>query len=416
MPSMNEVHSRSILAGYDPGLLGNARVLVVGVGALGQNVLQNLALVGVGRLLVIDFDKFVTHNATRSPLYPAPVTARELGLGKALVVAHGAARISTVKNAEINYADSLIQVLGDGAINWADVVVASVDSINARAWLAERCRLLAKPMVEGGFSGTKFNISSFSAADGTACFRCGHPDKDSSISCTRYALQAEADGIVPAIQTAAAVVGGYQAEQVLQVLHGNLDHLGRCSYGNVSKLTWRTAVLPVNPNCPNRGGHDTQEVIGNLPDAAPTDVMADLIARITSRFGRTMIRLPEYAIITDNCTSCRAMCMVQATEAAWLVRATCNNCGGPWPTGDAVSPEGVQVIHTEKEMSEALSATPLVDLGIRSGASIEALVEDGRKGLLRLGGDIIAHTNRATIDDAAAGAEQQVHSPGSAAG
>jgi molybdopterin/thiamine biosynthesis adenylyltransferase len=399
MATVAELHSRSILAGYDPALLRNAKILVVGLGALGQNVVQNLSLVGAGHLLLIDFDEFLAHNATRSPLYPTQDTASRLGLGKAVVVAHRAAEMSTAERGEVNYADSLIQVLGDGAVKWADVVVATVDSINARAWLAERCRLLGKPMVEGGFSGANFNVSSFSAAGGTVCFRCGHPEKESSISCTRYALEAEAVGIVPAIQTTAAVVGGYQAEQVLEVLHGDRDHFGQCGCGNVRELLWRTAKLPVNPMCPNSGRHYPQDVIGHIPEPVPSDRMADLAARIVGQFGQTTIRLPEYAIITQNCTRCRATCIVQAAEAAWLVSPRCVNCGGHWPTGDSASPEAVQVIETGEEMSPALATTPLTTLGIRAGASIEALTEDERTGLLRVDGSVLDHTTRVKDDD-----------------
>jgi molybdopterin/thiamine biosynthesis adenylyltransferase len=400
MATTNELHSRSILAGYDPTLLNDAKVLVVGLGALGQNVVQNLALVGVGKMLLIDFDEFIAHNATRSPLYPTERVAREFGMGKATIVAHTAAEMSTAERPEFSYADSLIQVLGDGAIEWADVVVASVDSINARAWLAERCRLLGTPMVEGGFSGANFNVSSFSGRTGTVCFRCGHPEKESSISCTRYALEAEAAGIVPAIQTTAAVVGGYQAEQVLQVLHGSQQHFGLCGCGNVRELIWRSVILPVNPMCPNRGRHNPQQVIGHLPEWTSADHVSDLLAYIVGQFGRMTIRLPEYAIITQNCTRCHAMCLVQATEAAWLVSPRCNNCGGQWPTEDLASPETLQIIDSAEEMSPALATTRLVDLGIRGGASIEALSENERAGLLRVDGNVLDHTISVTVEPA----------------
>ncbi|MBI4541213.1 MAG: ThiF family adenylyltransferase [Gemmatimonadetes bacterium] len=44
--------------------------LVPGAGALGQNVIQNLALSGIGESRVADNDVFEDHNRTRSPAFP----------------------------------------------------------------------------------------------------------------------------------------------------------------------------------------------------------------------------------------------------------------------------------------------------------------------------------------------------------
>src|SRR5678816_3723708 len=46
-----------------------AKVLVVGAGALGNEVLKNLALLGVGQVYIIDYDTIESTNLTRSVLY-----------------------------------------------------------------------------------------------------------------------------------------------------------------------------------------------------------------------------------------------------------------------------------------------------------------------------------------------------------
>ena len=46
-----------------------ATVMVVGCGALGNEVLKNLALFGVGHIVVVDFDQVEPHNLTRSVLF-----------------------------------------------------------------------------------------------------------------------------------------------------------------------------------------------------------------------------------------------------------------------------------------------------------------------------------------------------------
>src|SRR4051794_989267 len=51
--------------------LAAARVLVVGAGALGNEVIKNLALLGVGTTLVIDLDDVEPSNLSRSVLFRA---------------------------------------------------------------------------------------------------------------------------------------------------------------------------------------------------------------------------------------------------------------------------------------------------------------------------------------------------------
>lgn len=393
MIETNTLHSRSILAGYDPARLREGKVLVVGLGALGQNVVQNLALLGIGQMILVDFDTFEDHNATRSPFYPTAAEAKRFGLGKAVVVAHRVASIGTARDLRVYYSSSLIQVLGDGLVRWADLVLAAVDNLTARAWLAERCRLHGKPMIEGGFSGPDFNLSAFAAEPGTVCYRCGRPDRESSMSCTAYALAAEAAVIIPAIQTSAAVLAGYQAEQVAQLLHGRSDRLGYRSYGNVRRETLHTARLTVDPRCP--GIHEPEPIIGNLPRMPANITVAGLVLQITQRFGGGTILLSEPAIPVNTCTRCKSVCRVRATESAWLATPLCIACGGPWLTATAFAPDSVRQIDTEDELSEDLAATLAHDLGLRPGACLIATLRDGRTGLLQVAGDVLSCVTRA---------------------
>lgn len=400
MAATATLHSRSVIAGYDPALLRAGKVLVVGLGALGQNVVQNLALLGIGELMLVDFDVFEGHNATRSPFFPTQADVKRMGSGKAVVVAHRAAQISTADNGAVYYSDSLIQILGDGAVLWADIVVSAVDSMSARAWLAERCRLLGKPMVEGGFSGPDLNLSAFAPADGAVCYRCGRPGRESSMSCKAYALAAEKMAIVPAIQTTAAVLGGYLAEQVVQLLHGRFDRFGYRTYGNVRRETLTRALLTVNDTCP--GIHERQPVIGTVHDVTPLMSVADLTAAIIQQFGAGRILLSEPAIPKASCTTCRTACRVQATESAFLADPHCSNCGGPWPVAETYMPDSVREIGTDDELSEELASTPLGHLGLREGASLQATLEDGRVGLLRMPGDVLDQVERAVETDTTA--------------
>ena len=60
-----------LIAWWEQEKLTAAKVLVVGAGALGNEVLKNLALMGVGLVYVVDFDTIEESNLTRSVLIRA---------------------------------------------------------------------------------------------------------------------------------------------------------------------------------------------------------------------------------------------------------------------------------------------------------------------------------------------------------
>src|SRR5687768_295716 len=72
-----------LIAWWDQEKLRRAKILVVGAGALGNEVLKNLALLGIGEVWVVDFDDIEDSNLTRSVLF----RARDRGKNKAVAAA-----------------------------------------------------------------------------------------------------------------------------------------------------------------------------------------------------------------------------------------------------------------------------------------------------------------------------------------
>jgi len=373
------LHSRSLLAGYDPARLNTARVAVVGLGALGQNIVQNLALSGVGNLLLVDFDAFEDHNATRSPFFPTGDEVTDLGLSKAPVVANRAAICATAAEPTVRFVESLVQTAGDTVIRWADVVVSAVDSVSARAWLSERSRIHGRVMVEGGFAAAEFNLSVFLGVTGAVCYRCLNPSRTSVGSCRAYARAAEAVSIIPAIQTSAAVLGGMMAEQVIQVLIGNAEWAGLRAYGNVRQPAVSTARLPVNPECP--GQHAVLPVLAELSELPGN--LAELVSLLRAKLDTGWLMLSEPAVVDMACTRCTEMCRVLATESAWLSRPLCRTCDGPWPrVGADIAPQTVQLLALDDEVGTRAGEIATEALGVRTGGAVVVLDGNGSHGLV----------------------------------
>src|SRR5439155_8794643 len=64
-------HRFKLIGWWDQKKLANAKVLVIGAGALGNEIVKNLALLGVGHVLIADLDRIENSNLSRSVLYRA---------------------------------------------------------------------------------------------------------------------------------------------------------------------------------------------------------------------------------------------------------------------------------------------------------------------------------------------------------
>jgi len=128
--------------------LFHSQVAVVGCGGLGGYVIEELARVGVGRIVAIDPDVFEEHNLNRQLLS----TPERLGTSK---VAAAARRVG-----EVNPAVTLVPLRrafsrdnGAELLAGCRVAVDCLDAIASRLELAEACSAAGIPLVHGAIAG-----------------------------------------------------------------------------------------------------------------------------------------------------------------------------------------------------------------------------------------------------------------------
>src|SRR5947207_239337 len=68
-PAQSRFERFKLIGWWDQSRLSRARVVVVGAGALGNEIVKNLALLGVGNLLIADMDRIENSNLSRAVLY-----------------------------------------------------------------------------------------------------------------------------------------------------------------------------------------------------------------------------------------------------------------------------------------------------------------------------------------------------------
>src|SRR5688500_3649977 len=133
-----------LIGWWDQPRLARARVLVIGAGALGNEIVKNLALLGVGNLFIADMDKIENSNLSRSVLY----RASDNGSYKATAAAAAAGDIYPDINAHA-FNCNIARVLGLGVLRWADVIIGGLDNRDGRLPINRACRNVNKPWIDG---------------------------------------------------------------------------------------------------------------------------------------------------------------------------------------------------------------------------------------------------------------------------
>ncbi len=128
--------------------LFRSKVAVVGAGGLGGYILEQLARLGVGQIILVDDDVFEENNLNRQ-LLSSPAN-----LGRAKV------EVAAERVNEINPAVTLMPVQerfslinGFALLEAVDCVVDAIDNVSGRLELEEICRMLQIPLVHGAIAG-----------------------------------------------------------------------------------------------------------------------------------------------------------------------------------------------------------------------------------------------------------------------
>lgn len=141
--------------------LEEAKVFIVGAGALGCEFLKNLALMGVccgsqGKLIITDDDVIEKSNLSRQFLF----RDWNIGQAKSTVASAAASAINPLLHIEAlqNRASPETEhVFDDVFWECLDVVINALDNVNARLYMDMRCTYFRKPLLESGTLGTKCN-------------------------------------------------------------------------------------------------------------------------------------------------------------------------------------------------------------------------------------------------------------------
>ena len=279
-----------------------AKVLVVGAGALGNEVLKNLALMGVGNIFIIDFDKIEAANLSRSVLFRENDNNRS----KAEVAAACAKSINP--EVHIQYLNTDVTTgLGLGVIRRMDAIIGCLDNREARLAVNRFCYWMNKPWVDGAIQELLGLMRVFVPGEG-ACYECTLTEqalRDLSLrySCQLLARQNVLLGKVPTTPTIASIIGGMESQEALKLIHSMTVEPGKVTHFNgLTNLMHTTAYVP-REDCES---HWTYGEITELPARAEETTLQDLLRIARSDLGSyAVIELDQELVTSLECSQCQ---------------------------------------------------------------------------------------------------------------
>jgi adenylyltransferase/sulfurtransferase len=347
-------YSRLRLIGWwDQERLTASKVLVVGAGAIGNEVLKNLALIGIGHVWVIDCDAIEDSNLTRSILF----RAADRGHSKAMAAAAAMHGINPDVRVTPLHGNVLTDV-GLGLFRDADLVIGALDNREARLWVNRSCWKVGTPWIDGGIQEISGVVKVFVPPDG-ACYECGMTDNDYRLINLRYScpLLKREDllaGKVPTAPTVASMIGALQVQEALKLLHGLPVAAGQALVWNgVANHFYKTAFQR-REGCLS---HETYAEPIELPLSARNASASELLDAAASYFDgcrELALALDRDLVTAFECACGRSWPVMKPRPLADAGEARCEHCG------EEARPRLVSTIAA----ADPLSREPLAALGI----------------------------------------------------
>lgn len=319
-----------LIDGFDFARVRRAKVLVIGAGAIGNEVLKNLALLGFGNIFIYDRDTVEMSNLTRSILFRASDRDRPK--------AETAARAIKSINPDLNvgwWNGDIRFDLGLGLIQRMDVVIGCLDNREARLTINAKCFKAGRPWVDAGIGQLNGQVRAFLPPDGV-CYECSYTDEDYTqvaVPCNQLASVYASEGKIPTTPTIASIVAGVQVQEALKLLTYE-DWRGRTLVGH--ELIYNGTVedvsitaLPRRDDCPAHRTFEPEQIVLLPGVTAAGTTFGQLLASVEKRLGEGSTLMLNFDLALGvTCHGCkRRKPLLRPLYKLFREDLSCAECG-----------------------------------------------------------------------------------------
>lgn len=312
---------------WDQERLKNATIMVVGAGAIGNELIKNLTLLGIGRILIYDMDAIESTNLTRSVLY----RVRDVGRYKAEVAAERAKDMNPDVKAKA-FVANIIDDVGLGVFRRMDVVLGGLDNREARLAINQSCYKVNRPWIDGAIEALNGFARVFVPGHG-ACYECTMTETDWMLinkrkSCALLTHEQMAEGKIPTTPTSSSVIAGIQVQELLKLLHADRKLPTLAGKGYVfNGLTHDSYVVEYQYKeaCMS---HDIYETILEKPWSVKSVSLKDVLTQIRRDLGEQAVLDFDRDIATvAKCTCGEHKDLFTPVHKLKGHMLTCHKCG-----------------------------------------------------------------------------------------
>jgi len=282
----------TLLSWFKKERVNNARVLVAGAGALGNEVIKDLALFGVGHIFVVDFDQIEVSNLTRSVLF------RETDAFEHKYKAEVAAQRAMEINPQIRVVPivgNLFSEVGLALYKSVDVIIGCLDSRLARYQLNRMAMRAGKTWIDGSIENLTGVVKVY--APGVSCYECGLSREEFNIimlrtGCADVMRSQTSQGRVATTPVSASIVGAVQAQEAMKIIHLDCYEADNLPFTTLQGKMWRYEGLTNTTNsyrfaswkkyCP---AHEQWTNIIPIPGMTADMTVAEAFAALKEKLG-----------------------------------------------------------------------------------------------------------------------------------
>ena len=219
--------------------ISNGSVLLVGCGALGSTLANNLVRAGVGHVRIVDRDVLELNNLQRQVLFDEDDVAN--GIPKAEAAARKLSRINSDVTVDAHVEDMTPRNI-ERLMSGVSLVLDGTDNFESRYVMNDACIKHNTPWVYGGVIGmTGMTMNVFPGSG--PCLRCVFPSAPPAGSMPTC----ETAGI---LNTVPAVVASLQATEALKIFAGD-EPSRQMVYIDLWKQSFRQMTVSRDEECPS---------------------------------------------------------------------------------------------------------------------------------------------------------------------
>src|SRR5437764_5003012 len=240
--------------------LKSSTVTIIGCGALGTVLANNLCRAGIGRMVIADRDYIEFNNLQQQILFDEEDIAR--GLPKAIAAAEKLRRINSDTTVEPLVED----INADGIetlVRNTDLVLDATDNFETRYLLNDVCVKYGRPWIYSGVIAS-YGVTMNILPGETPCLRCVYPEMPLPGTTPTCDTAGVLNGIVGAIT-------GVASTEALKILLKS-DYVRKTMFWmDVWYSTSDHLEVPRDPDCPTCGQH-SYEFLDTLSGSSSTSL------------------------------------------------------------------------------------------------------------------------------------------------